>query len=262
MEDTIEVDDQLIENTLAEPEWPWIIALAYTVRNVAPEAVATMIWALKHYAQGECAEIATGIALTHLYGLVAGETSKFDWSVIDEIERPIIQAIRRGEIASFGRNEPDSPIRELDQTLWAGGEILMNKKSELKLAGERTLSDFDGTFARQNPTWAYDIHVNANGIRALVQSAFPSPEVTSKPMATGLPGRPRKGRDMLLELHRDRVASRSFAANVMQEARECIALLVKHNESNPGAVYEVPSSAAGVANLLRDSFNANCRSTP
>ena len=167
---TIEVDDQLIENTLAEPEWPWIIALAYTVRNVAPNAVATMIWALNHYAKGKSADIATGIALSHLYKIVAGETRDFDWSVIDEIERPIIQAIRTGKITSFGRNEPDSPILELDRTIWTGGEIVMNMTSELKSAGERSLSVFDSTFAGQSPIWAYDIHVSAKDVRTLLDA--------------------------------------------------------------------------------------------
>ena len=177
MEDTIEVDDQLIENTLAEPEWPWIIALAYTVRNVAPDAVATMIWALNHHADGKCAKIATGIASIHLYGLVAGETSEFDWSVIEEIERPIIQAIRRGEIASFGRNEPGSKIHQIDRTLWAGGEIVMYKTSDLKPVGDRKSKD--PAFARQNPTWAYDIHVSASGVKKLVHVEPRPPAITN-----------------------------------------------------------------------------------
>ena len=166
---TIEVDDELIENTLADPEWPWIIALAYSVKNAAPDAVATMIWALNHYASGKCSEVTTDIALTHLYGLVAGETPEFDWSIIDNIERPIIRAIRAGVVTSFGRSELGLPLAPLTSTFWAGGEIVASRTSDLKMGGGRRSSDFDSTFAGQQQTWAYDIHVSACDLRALLE---------------------------------------------------------------------------------------------
>ena len=172
MEDLVEVDDQLIANKLAEPEWPWIIALAYSAEARAPNAIATVIWSLNHYDEGKTRETATGWALTHLYRLLAGETPKFEWSVIEEIERPIIQAMRAGDIQSFGREEPLSLLQPLEKTVWAGGEIVMTGKSDLKPAGERKSDNL--ALARQNPNWYYDIHVSASDVRKLVDRETPT----------------------------------------------------------------------------------------
>ena len=173
MEDIIEVDDQLIADKLAEPEWPWIIALAYLAESRAQNAVATVIWWLDYYEDAGLIDIATGMALKHLNKALVGDASESDWSVIKEIERPIIQAIRSGEIVSFGSKKPKPNIvlKPLKRLLWAGGEIIMNETSDLKPAGERG-SDCP-TFARQNSTRAYDVHVSASDIRELFDRETP-----------------------------------------------------------------------------------------
>ena len=168
MEDKIEVDDQLIADKLAEPEWPWIIALAFLAKDRAPEAIAKVIWALERYDGGRIGKIATGMALKELNHALVGDASESDWSVIKEIERPIIQAIRAGAIESFGskKPKPDIVLKPLKRLLWAGGEIIMNETSDLKPEGERE-SD-SPKFARQNSTRAYDVHVSASDIRELL----------------------------------------------------------------------------------------------
>ena len=173
MEDIIKVDDQLIADKLAEPEWPWIIALAYLGEDRAQNAVATVIWWLDYYKDAGLIDVATGMALKHLNKALVGDASESDWSVIKEIERPIIQAIRAGEIVSFGskKPKPDIVLKPLKRLLWAGGEIIMNETSDLKPAGERG-SDCP-TFARQNSTRAYDVHVSASDIRKLVDRQTP-----------------------------------------------------------------------------------------
>ena len=172
MEDIIEVDDHLIANKLAEPEWPWIIALAYSAEARAPNAIATVIWWRNYYDEGATRKVATDLTLTHLYRLVAGETPEFDWSVIEEIERPLIQAIRTGDIQSFGSEEPLSKPQPIEKTLWARGEIAMAEWSDLKSIGERKADN--PTPARQNPTWYYDIHVSASDVRKLVDRETPT----------------------------------------------------------------------------------------
>ena len=84
MEDTIEVDDQLIAGILAKPHWPWIIALAYSAKERAPEAIAKVIWALGRYDEGRLGEIATGLALKELNKLIVGDASESDWSGIEQ----------------------------------------------------------------------------------------------------------------------------------------------------------------------------------
>ena len=175
MEDIIKVDDQLIADKLAEPEWPWIIALAYIAEARAQNAVAIVIWWLDYYKDAGLIDIATGMALKHLNKALVGDASESDWSVIKEIERPIIQAIRAGEIVSFGskKPKPDVELKRLKRLLWAGGEIIMNETSDLKPAGERE-SD-SPTFARHNSIRAYDVHVSASDIRKLVD-VLPPPQ--------------------------------------------------------------------------------------
>ena len=174
MEDIIEVDDQLIANKLAEPEWPWIIALAYSAEARTPNAIATVIRWRNYYDEGATRKVATDLTLTHLYRLVAGETPEFDWSVIEEIERPLIQAIRAGDIQSFGSEEPRSKPQLIDKTVWARGEIAMAEWSDLKPIGERKADN--PTPACQNPTWYYDIHVSASDVRELVDVP-PRPQI-------------------------------------------------------------------------------------
>ena len=168
MEDLINVDDQLISDKLAEPEWPWIIALAYLAEARAHNAVAIVIWWLDYYKNAGLTDVATGMALKHLNKALVGHASESDWSVIKEIERPIIQAIRSGEIVSFGSKKPRPNIvlKPLKRLLWAGGEIIMNETSDLKPEGERE-SD-SSTFARQNSIRSYDVHVSASDIRKLL----------------------------------------------------------------------------------------------
>lgn len=171
MEDIIQVDDQLIANTLAKPRWPWIIALAYSAEDRAPGAIAKVISALERYDEGRISKIATGMALKELNKLICGDASKSDWSGTEEFERLIVQAIESDDLASFGRKKRKSPLQPLDPLLWAGGEIMMYKTSDLKPEGERK-SD-NPTFARQNPTWYYDIHVSAIDVKKLLDRETP-----------------------------------------------------------------------------------------
>ena len=236
MEDIIEVDDQLIANKLAKPHWPWIIALAYSVNNAVPNAVATVVWAVDHYDKGATRKVATDLALTHLYRLVAGETPEFDWSVIEEIERPLIQAIESGHLASFGREDPDSRPQQLKTTDWVGGEIAMAEWSDLKPMGERK-SD-EPTPARQNPTWYYDIHVDANAVRNLMAllhtQETPRPALNYakyevKPKKRGQSGAPKKGKDEIDVLLTQRIEDRKLEKDLASEAFALRSMLQQRN---------------------------------
>ena len=171
MEDEIEVDDQLITDRLAEPKWPWIIALAYSVEKAVPNAVATIVWALNSYDEGRIRETTTGLAAVLLSELIGGDTYE---SVIEKIERPIIRAIRAGAIKSFGRESPNSVLSTIDKVEWAGGKIVMTKKSDLNPGDEKKSDNL--TVSSQNPNWYYDIHVSANDVKKLVDLP-PRPQI-------------------------------------------------------------------------------------
>ena len=236
MENIIEVDDQLIANKLAEPEWPWIIALAYSAEARTPNAIATVIWWRDYYDQRPTRKIATGLTLTHLYRLIAGETPEFDWSVIEDIERPLIQAIREGDIQSFGSEEPLSKPQPIDKTVWARGEIAMAEWSDLKPIGERK-SD-EPTPAHQNPTWYYDIHVDANAVRNLMgplhrqettRPAFNYTKYEVKSKERCQSGAPKKGKDEIDALLTQRINDRNLAEDLASEAFALRSMLQQRN---------------------------------
>ena len=265
MEDVIKVDDQLIANKLAKPLWPWIIALAYLAKDREPEAVAKVIWALERYDDGHIGKIATGMALKELNKLIDGDVSESDWSGTEEFERLIVQAIESGDLASFGRKKRKSPLQPLDPLLWAGGEIMMYETSDLKPEGERK-SD-EPTPAHQNPTWYYDIHVDANAVRNLMgllhsrESTRPALNYAKyevKPKKRGQSGAPKKGKDEIDALLTRRIEDRKLEKDLASEAFALRSMLEQRNLELADAgddLIDIPSVKT-IENNIRSRFRA------
>ena len=165
MEKDYEIDESRVDDYLMDADWPWPLALAYVLEKDHPGAIRRVLWAFETYiGRDNCCH---AVAYSLLQTAKAGDLETLDWNVIRDIERPLLDAVKKGRVGTSGRETQNGRLVSLDQSLWSGSEIVPNETSELRKSGGRERAVLQSAPDQTNyPIFVYDVHVSASELRA------------------------------------------------------------------------------------------------